>query len=131
MGGRARGPTLGLVGLRWGQDEKRRLVVHLRGLLAARFPSTGAGASPPVQRQLTRMTLSSSSSSHQPVKSPRQSPHTSGIHSAKAAYRGNGTAKPSQFIGRQSPRRRAKWQRLTMTLPIAVVHLGRWLRSPD
>jgi hypothetical protein len=49
------------------------------------------------------MTLSSSSSSHQPVKSPRQSPHTSGIHSAKAAYRGNGTAKPSQFIGRQPP----------------------------
>jgi hypothetical protein len=96
------------------QDEKRRLVVHLRGLLAALFPSAGAGASPPVQRQLTSMTLSWSSGSHQPVKSPRQPMNTSGSQ-YKAAYRGNDRPKPSQFFGRQSPRQRAKWQRLTMT----------------
>jgi len=77
------------------------------------------------------MTWSSSSSGHQPVKSPRQSPYTSGIHSAKASYRGNGRPMPSQFIGRQSPCRTAKWERLTMTVPIAAVHLGRWLRSHD
>ena len=99
-------------------------MVHLRGLLAAQFPSAGADASPPVQRQLTHMTWSSFSSSHQPVKSPRQSPHTFGIHSAKAAYRGNDPPMPSQFIGRQSPRRRAKWERLTMTVPIAAVPLA-------
>ena len=35
-----------LVGLRWGQDEKRRLAVHLRGPFAAQFPY--ADASMPV-----------------------------------------------------------------------------------
>ena len=74
------------------------------------------------------MTLSSSSTSHQPVKSPRQSPcqspYTSGIHSASAAYRGNDPLMPNQFIGRQSPCRTAKWERLTMTVPIAAVHLA-------
>jgi len=45
-------------------------------------------------------------------------------HQYKASYSGNGQPKPSQFIGRQSPRRRAKWERLTMTVPIAVVHLA-------
>jgi hypothetical protein len=123
--------TLGLVGLRWRQDEKRRLVVHLRGLLPRASPTPAPAASPPVHRQLTPRTWPSSSSGHQPVKSPRQSLYTSGIHSAKAAYRGNGRPKPSQFIGRQSPGRRAKWERLTMTVPIAAVHRGRWLRAPD
>jgi len=42
----------------------------------------------------------------------------------RSAYRGNDRPKPSQFIGRQSPRRRAKWQRLTMMVPIAAVHLA-------
>jgi hypothetical protein len=35
-----------LVGLRWGQDQKRRLAVHLPGPFAAHFPY--AGASMPV-----------------------------------------------------------------------------------
>ena len=101
------------------------------GSFPRNFPKLAPPASPPVRRQPTPVNLPLSSNVPQPVKSPRQLTYTSGIHSAKAAYRGNGRPKPSQFIGRQSPRRRAKWQRLTMTVPIAVVHLGRWLRSPD
>jgi len=100
------------------------------GSFPCNFPTPAPPASSPVQRQPTPMNLPLSSSVPQPVKSPRQSPNTSGIHSTKAAYRGNDRPKPSQFIGRQSPRRRAKWQRLSMTEPIVAVHLGRWLRAP-
>ena len=58
--------------------------------------------------------------SAKPDSEPSNSTHTSGIHpSIKAAYRGNDRPKPNQFIGRQSPRRRAKWQRLSMTVPSA------------
>jgi hypothetical protein len=115
---------LGLVGLRRGQDEKRRLVVHLRGLLAAHFPSAGADASLLVQRQLTPMTLSSFSSSHQPVKSPRQSPHTlASVWPRPPTVATTGPSQASSSVVR-APRRRAKWERLTMTVPIAAVHFA-------
>jgi hypothetical protein len=52
------------------------------------------------------------------------STHTSGIHSAKAAYRGNDRPKPSRFIGRQSPASKGEKERLRTTVPIAAVHLA-------
>jgi len=65
------------------------------------------------------------------AKSPLQLTHTSGTHSAPAAFRGHDRPKPNQFIGRQSPASRAKCERLTMTGTHRRGTPCRWLRAPD
>lgn len=120
----------GLVRLRCRQVEKRRPEVHRRWLLPVQFPYAGAArlAARPETADAYEFAFVFQRSPARQI-TPPVSLHL--WHSfGKAAYRGNDRPKPSQFIGRQSPRRRAKWQRLSMTEPIAAVHLGRWLRAP-
>jgi hypothetical protein len=77
------------------------------------------------------MYLPLSCSVPQLVKSPRQLTHTSGTHSAKAAYRGNDRPKPNQFIGRRSPASTGEMG----AFDDDGTHRGgtfcRWLRAPD
>jgi len=126
----------GLVRLRCRQDEKRRPrgqspMAPSRAISLRRRPASPP-TSPPVQRQPTPMNLPLSSSVPQPVKSPHQSPYTSGIHSAKAPYRGNRPARAKPVHRPSEPPSNGEMgERLTMTVPIVVVHLGRWLRAPD
>ena len=101
----------GLVRLRCRQVEKRRPEVHRRWLLPVQFPYAGAARLVARPETADAYEFAFVFQRPQPVKSPRQSPYTSGTHSGRSAYRGVDRPKPSQFSGRRSPRRRAKWER--------------------